>query len=150
MSNENTNTEKWVKLGLIAADPQFGTLQGKITEESFGRETKISCSIEQYFRAMVDSGSTFELFDPIILKMGRTQDGTPALGTAALVKDDDVLIPTEGDSIMINSKSVLWYAWIDENDQQWQQIVATTISGIDIAPGGNLGLDDDIIRFPGS
>ncbi len=147
------SNEKWVKLGLVAADPQFGTLQGKITDESFdafGEAVKAG-NLEQKLKKTTAAGGVFELFDPIILKMARTQDGMPALGTVALVKDDDTaLIPTLGDSILINSKNVLWWAWIDENDQQWQQIVASTISGIDIAPGGNLGLGDDIIRFPGS
>lgn len=144
-----TNNERWIKLGLVGADPQFGTLQGKIAKDSFG-EGKLGCSVEEHFKIVVDSGTAFELFDPIIFSIARTDKG-PMVGTIALAKDSEAtIVPTLGTSLMINSKNILWWAWVDQDDEQWQQIVASTISGIDIAPGGNLDLGDDIIRFPGS
>lgn len=144
-------SEKWIKLGLVAADPQYGTLQGKITEESFDPRDGVKAdSLESQFKSAINHGDAFELFDPIIFSIARTEEG-PAIGTIALAKDSDAtIVSTIGDSIMVNSRNILLWSWIDETDEQWQQIVATTISGIDIARGGNLDLGDDIIKFPGS
>ncbi len=151
-------SEKWVKLGLVAADPQFGTLQGKITDDSFltnALEEKI-VGLEQKLITTIDRGTPFELFDPIIFKIAQTPEGMPAIGTVALAKDTEAtVVATDGDSIMMNPRNILWWAWIDDDNDQWRQIVATTISGIDIATGSDLdlGFDDEdggILRFPRS
>lgn len=132
--------ELWIKIGLVGADPQFGTLQGRVVLESFpttlllengNSEDDLGLLINDAIHLKVP----FKLFDPIIFRTQRTADGL-ALGAAALAKSMPVI---EGDFVTINPSLILWWAALVEDDN-WNRVVASTISGIDLAGGGDLNI----------
>lgn len=137
------SNELWIKIGLVGADPQLGTLQGRISiDESFS-ET-VSCDenegtedIENRVDSCIHLNIPFKLFDPIIFRAHRGPNGETLLGAAALAKS---MPPISTDYLTINPANIMWWAPIKES-RDWDQVVASTISGLDLAGGGELSIE---------
>jgi len=133
--------ELWIKIGLVGADPMVGTLQGRVdVEASFSEQVMLDeddLDIESLIDSCIHLNIPFKLFDPIILRMQRDENNQPALGAAPLTSS---MPPIATDYLTMNPSSLMWWAPV-EDSQMWQQVVASTISGLDLAGGGDLDLE---------
>lgn len=125
--------EIWIKIGLPGADPQLGTLQGRVCQESFREfdfEDDLLGNLDQALTGRVP----FKLFDPIIFRAQRDQQGNVLLGALNLSES----MPTiEGKFLNMNPANMLWWAQIEETEN-WKNVVASAIHHIEIASGGDV------------
>jgi hypothetical protein len=143
------NNELWIKIGLIGADPQLGTLQGRVNiDESFSEQVSLDdkdCDVEALLDSCIHLNVPFKLFDPIIFRAQRNQAGDMLLGAAALTKS---MPPVSTDYLTVNPSNLLWWAPIEES-QEWNQLIASVISGLDLAGSGDLSIEmPDIPKGP--
>jgi hypothetical protein len=137
--------EIWIKIGLPGADPQLGTLQGRICDESvmyrdgFDIDPAIGTtrSLEWALDEAIKHQRPIKLFDPIIFRAQRDQQGNVLLGALNLVES---MPNIEGKHITLNPANILWWAQL-EDTENWKNVVASTIHHIEIT-GGNVDFDD--------
>jgi hypothetical protein len=128
--------EIWIKIGLPGADPQLGTLQGRVSQESFTNDTVCEFDPVERLNDAVQNHKPVKLFDPIVFRAQRDQQGNVLLGALNLVES----MPTiDGKFININPANVLWWAQL-EDTENWKNVVASTIHHIEIT-GGNVDFD---------
>ena len=135
------SNEAWIKIGLVGADPQLGTLQGRVSiDESFSEVLNVEDAVENVEDAIdscIHLNVPFKLFDPIIFRAQQGPGGQMMLGAAALTKS---MPPVTSDYLTINPANMVWWASIEES-QDWQQVVVSTISGLDLAGDGELSIE---------
>lgn len=129
----------WVKIGLVGADPQLGTLQGRVDltsfENSTDKENYTADEIRVLLNQAIHSRIPFRLFDPIIFRAQRQQSGDIMLGALPLATTMPVI---ESKYLYVNPSNIMWWAFIGQS-ADWDQVVASTLTGLDLA-GGNLKL----------
>jgi len=123
--------EVWVKIGLTGADPQLGTLQGRLTEESFDQAI-ITLDVFTSFNKAIEKQSPVKLFDPIIFRAQRTTNNEVLLGALPLAETMPVI---EDNFIILNPANILWWASLEETED-WKRVVTTAIHHIELASGG--------------
>lgn len=121
--------EMWIKIGLPGADPQLGTLQGRVSKESF-KEGSADRDLSLALDSAMESGTPFKLFDPIIFRAQKDPStGNIMLGALALA---DSMPDIEGNCLRMNPTNILWWA-ILQDTENWKNVVASTIHRIEIA-----------------
>jgi hypothetical protein len=126
----------WVKIGLPGADPQLGTLQGRICDESITYRDSFDLdpvvgytkSFEWALDDAIYHQKPIRLFDPIIFRAQRDQQGNVLLGALNLVES---MPNIEGKYITLNPSNILWWAKLEETEN-WKNVVASTIHHIEI------------------
>jgi len=127
--------EIWIKIGLVGADPQLGTLQGRVTTESFFDPTYTGFDLHELINRAIHERSPFKLFDPIIFRAQRQTSGDIMLGALSLAQSMPAI---EGKHLNINPANIMWWAPLGKNSD-WEQVVISTLTGLDLA-SGNLKL----------
>lgn len=136
------SNELWIKIGLMGGDPMLGTLQGRVdVDESFSEQVSLDQDdndVESLLDSCIHLNVPFKLFDPIILRISQDrQTGEALLGAAPV---SSAMPPIATKHLTMNPATIMWWAPI-EDSQEWQQIVASTISGLNLAGGGDLDIE---------
>ena len=141
-------TDMWIKIILPGMNAIVGSLQGRVTEESFeGKGETLQGQINSY----ITRGRMFKLYDPIQLHPVPSPTGTSTM-TVPLIQ---ALEPAVTEAfIWVNGSQVQWWAPI-ECDSKWQQIIDQSIHGIAV-PEAGVEIDEpdedggsNIIHMPG-
>jgi hypothetical protein len=131
--------EIWIKIGLPGADPQLGTLQGRINKESFSKNTHLNDLTVSLNQAITDN-LPIKLFDPIVFRAQKDpQTGNIMLGALSLT---DSMPDIQDNFFYLNPSNIMWWAPLQETEN-WKNVVASTIHRIEIA-GGNALPEFDI------
>lgn len=132
----------WIKIILPGMDAVLGSLQGRITTDSFPNTSR-GIALDECLNKAIEEGSSFKLYDPIQLRPHTTEQGQVGTMTIPLIQ---ALAPTvQTEYIWVNGQSVQWWAPL-EVDERWERIVSESIHGITLANGNEEVPDPKIIQ----
>lgn len=133
-------TIEWIKLTLSGMNMSpFGLypcVHGRIEELPedlrVGGETKLT---EEGLNLVMTQGQCFKLYDPILITPRQTPEGGIQMGATALCENS--MPPLDNEYIWINPVNVtVWTPF--EVTKDWENLVASSIHGIEIAESGDI------------